>query len=592
MAKRRSRGFATMLSDALSEGDRAKLINANKQTLVRDSITTDEIPGITPDNQPTVVVDEQPPAPAQPALTLEAVQGAIASALQSQKDSHQAELDKQKAAADQAIADAKAEAEAAKNAADNLQKLITNLGLDKFTGQSQPANGNAIEAPNVNRNTSVYSDRFPGAVADFMAIRDSAPKIKATSPRAGQVWSYDQTEIKKFVRDNKKQLINDLETWGKRLGMFQGSGRVTTDAATIASDIPGGFLETLSALMRSNNRPGFIFHQFARTRIDFAARMGTTIDIPRAAFLPAPASSDDRLLSGAGTFIRTDPGRQRLQTGIVQAIVKEWGLGKDSTCPPVGIPTFVEAFSMIDLMQILNRNLAYDYYQFEEVLIYELFDQTSRIVYNDRGSVTTDPTAVGTGDDGTLTETYMNNLFAYMRSLQIPTYENNMYALIVNDFALAQLKNTMGTRFDYANEQQIQEITNILQADTATGENEGDRASGYVGAYNGFMVFQSNNFGMGAAGTRGVQNVTIGGAVSALTRSNWAIGAGTIGRGVAKPMEILRDSVDDFGRLGSYVWNSWEGVVAMDLDPTGFSDTSAVPQQLRCIEVRTLGTAV
>ena len=76
---------------------------------------------------------------------------------------------------------------------------------------------------------------------------------------------------------------------------------------------------------------------------------------------------------------------------------------------------------------------------------------------------------------------------------------------------------------------------------------------------------------------------------SATTRSNYAFGSDTIGRCVGTEMEIRRDTNDDFGRVGRYIWRSEEGFVAMDVDPTGYSDSSAVPQQLRVLDVRTIG---
>jgi hypothetical protein len=85
-----------------------------------------------------------------------------------------------------------------------------------------------------------------------------------------------------------------------------------------------------------------------------------------------------------------------------------------------------------------------------------------------------------------------------------------------------------------------------------------------------------------------VQTETVSGG-SNTTRSNYAFGADTIGRGIGTEMEIRRDTNDNFGRVGRYIWRSEEGFVAMDVDPTGYSDTSEVPQQLRVIDVRSIG---
>ena len=76
---------------------------------------------------------------------------------------------------------------------------------------------------------------------------------------------------------------------------------------------------------------------------------------------------------------------------------------------------------------------------------------------------------------------------------------------------------------------------------------------------------------------------------AATTRTNYAFGANTIGRGIGTEMEIRRDTNDDFQRVGHYIWRSEEGFVAMDVDPTGYNDSSPVPQQLRVLDVRTIG---
>jgi hypothetical protein len=70
--------------------------------------------------------------------------------------------------------------------------------------------------------------------------------------------------------------------------MFRGSSLVSKDSATISGDIVGGFLQVLSSIMRTNNRQGFVFWQFANTVIDFGKGLGDNIKIPRAAFYQLP----------------------------------------------------------------------------------------------------------------------------------------------------------------------------------------------------------------------------------------------------------------------------------------------------------------
>lgn len=444
-------------------------------------------------------------------------------------------------------------------------------------------NPNPVQMPSININTRVNSDSPQGSVAELQQIRDRAAKIQKMTAGGSAYIAVDNSEIKRYVKTHKQQLIQDLESWGKAHGLLQGQRRISTDAATTAANIPGGFLEHLSAIMRENNRPGFIFWQFPVTRIEFDKGMGDTIKIPRAAYLPAITNPDDRLLSGNGTYSYIDNTSQNIQTGVVSVTLQEWGLGKNSNYPPVGIPAFVQAYSMIDLMQILERNLQHDYWTWEDTKIRSLWRSTSRVVYNKKGSVVTSAADVGAGDGGTLSENFLNSTYGYLRSLQIPTYRDGCYGLAVNTLSLVQLKNDLGAKYAPPTAATLQELTNILNPNVI-GSGEVDKVTGYAGKWMNFHVFETNAFGCGAPGTEGVQLETIGGG-SHITRSSYAFGADTIGRGIGSEMEIRRDNNDDFGRMNRWIWKAEEGFCQLDCCPDP-ADTSPVPQQLRVIEIR------
>lgn len=447
--------------------------------------------------------------------------------------------------------------------------------------------GKSVDAvPMVNRTVTSKSDKPEGILKEYFQEVDRAPKMRKITDQGDIVVAKDNAVLKQLVRENKAQLIKDLESYGKANGLLQGT-RVT-DAATIGSDIPGGFLDVLSSIMRTNNRPGFIFHQFVDTSYDFAKSAGDNIRVPRAAFLPTAQTSDDRLLSGAGVYYNIDSGNQNLATGTVSVMLREYGLGKNSQYPPVAIPQFVSAYSMIDLMSILERNLQYDYFWFEDRAIRELWIPTSRTVYNKNGVIATSAASLAANDVGTMTYKFLVALYAYMRQLQIPTYADGSYGLALHSVASGQLKQDLSSAFfRVQSSAELEELTSIMNP---TLQGEVDKIQGFVGKIAGFLIFESNATSLGAAGTEGTRNETIASS-SRQTRTSYAFGANTAARGIGTPFELRTDTNDNFGRIKRMSWISHEGYAPLDIDPTGYNDSSAVPQQLRVLDVRTVDTA-
>lgn len=463
---------------------------------------------------------------------------------------------------------------------------VTLKDLEKLIGNPiAPMSEKSINMPNVNRITTTKSDSPSGSLKEWFEVRDNTNKVSKIDARGKQFLSFDNRELNAYAKENRKQLLKDLESWGKANGLLRGSS-VVKDAATSKGDITGGFLDVLSSIMRTNNRPGFVFWQFADTVIDFGKGLGDTIKIPRAAYLAGPVHPDDRLLSSASTYTRIDSGNQSLATNVVTAELKEWGLGRNSQYPPVTLVNFVTAYSMLDLISILNRNLLRDYYLWEDLKIRSLWDPTSRVVYNKKDSVST--SALIANDGGTLTRRFLASLYGYMKELAIPPYMGNKYGLVVNSTALTQLKQSYDTLWHTATPQELQALTEYLNP-ALISPGETDRITGYAGDFENFMIFETNNYGIGSAGAPGVIAAPVGGTT---LHSSFAFGANTIGRGIGTEMQIKLDDDTDFGRASRAIWRSEESFVAMDVDPTGYADTSSVPQQLRVIEVQTVKAAV
>lgn len=473
--------------------------------------------------------------------------------------------------------------EAEKQAA--LDKLAVFNNLFKLTGNPEPVQAaeNKVAVPNVNLNVGSKSDKPEGALAEFMGIRGPVRNSNGTRFVSSATPDHQQ-----FIKENLKPLMKDLESYGKQNGLFRGSTSsdnmssiADTNAVTTAANLPGGFLETLSPIMRATHRPTRIFWQFPNTRLDFRAGNGDTIDIPRAALGGDVTDPADRELSGGGTYADIVSTSDNIQTGIVKATVKEWGRGKPgTTASPIAISRFVQSFSMIELTQIINNVLMVDYERWEDLVIRRLWTPTSRVVYANNSGVVLTPGAVSSAAAGRITWEYLTELFSYMRQLEIPTYVDGCYGLTLTTQNMTQLKRSLGNNFSFETVVDTLALSNMLNL---AEPGEVGKVTGYQGRIGNFHVFESNSFSRGAAGTEGVRTEAITGG-NATTRTNFAFGADTIGRGIAEPFQLVADEVTNFGRRERITWLSWEGFVQLDVDPGASVDP--VPQQLRVLDVR------
>lgn len=393
-------------------------------------------------------------------------------------------------------------------------------------------------------------------------------------------------------------LYKELEQWAKNQGLFRGDrgGVPITQAPVTSADMVGGFLPTLSSMLRYTHRGAYIFHQFPNVVIDHGRNRGDTIKIARYALNAEPANNADWELSGGGAFADLTTDSQGTQTGVVDAVIKEYGMGKTGVDAnrPYMVPNFVQMYSMLSVLESFQVNIMRNYMQFEDRYIRALWTPTSRVVYNNGNEVETTVGNVVNTSDGTLTAEYLHALYTYMAASYIPTYMDGCYGIAINSYQLQQLRKSMTPveRDGFttpSNASDLATLVNMLPAVTDT-----DRITGYRGKWGNFHIFEQNTFGMGASGTPGVQTVTTGATVAAQTaRSAYAFGANTIGRGIGMPMELRSQSGEIlWNRAQKWIWISHESYTALDVDPTGYSDVSAVPQQLRVLEVRTLDKPV
>ena len=502
-----------------------------------------------------------------------------------QNQSLSAEVEEQRRRADQA--------EQRAQEAGDAQRIVEDLG--RLAGSSMAGVESVSRgATTVNVNTvSGRGDKLTGAVREWRSIfEQSTPYSKMRSDgRAFSTCDYDQ--IRQFVREERRALIRDLESYGKNLGLFRGSKTIQSSGTqlrdfTQASDIVGGFLPILSSIMRENNRPGYIFHQFINYTLDPSKAEGDTIKVQRAAFQPKAGNRDDRLLSGNGQYVRIDPGAQAISTGTVNSIIKEWGLGRNSNAAPIGLTNFVLAYSMTQLLPILDRNLWQDYISWEDLTIRSLWTPSSRVIYNKAGNVTTNPASIAAGEDGSFTEDFVYSTGYYMAELEIPPLVDECYGMAVPTSYLKTLRKSLDDKLEAPTKAQLDEITNLLNAMTG---GHVDKASGYQGKIGNCHIWASNAFSKGAPGTEGVNTETIGGSPQE-TREGFVFGDLTIGSGIGSEYEIRFDDDTDFQRMRRAIWHKESSYTAVDVDPVGYQDTSEVPQQLRVAKMRCTASAV
>jgi hypothetical protein len=539
-------------------------IATNEETITNNS------DGVDDGDEP----EEKPEPEKKVTLSQSELESYVKTALDRANSTNQLEIVRLKAETDKATSEAKKEAdrlklqlEEQKAKQDTLNAVFGQFSL------TAPSTGDSRENPaKPSRSTEMDGK---DALKEYQRILDSrsdTPSKTWVNPQTGEEHEQKDTyQADRFLAKHREKLRDGMEAYARKNGLLRGQG---ADAATARTDIPSAFIDYLSGVVRQNHSPKFIFHQFANGKVEIGKGQGDTIQIPRLPFGQSGTTLADWDITGQGTLVATD---QPITSNNVSITLKEYGMGKNAAIQPISIPEFILARSLLDLEAALSQNLGQNYYEFEDIALRNLWLGTSRVVYNRLNTIETLPANLATGSGGTITFAFLNNLYAYMSGLQIPAYENGKYGIVLNSTALAQLSNDLATRNQYLTPGNMMDITNIMNAAT---KSDLPKIDGYCGDIANFMIFTTNAVSLGAAGTVGVRNETLGVGVRT-TRTNFAFGASTIARVAGMPMSIRRDYNDDFGRRNRYVWVSHEGFGYLDVD-------SALnpSQQLRVIEVR------
>ncbi|MFG6101191.1 hypothetical protein U2F10_02985 [Leptothoe sp. EHU-05/26/07-4] len=509
------------------------------------------------------------------------------------------DLESQLAAAQQQVE----QSQAANTAVENLSRLLGRAATPQ-SGQDAPPPSPGM--PNVNTQTSTKSDVLTGMLAEYVQERDSSGLMYRSTKKGGLIPVYDSTRVDRFAIEhgwNKKysqgyrNLMNELTELGKKNGLFRGSAAMTPDqarAATTGGNIPAGFLDTLSSIMRVSARPGLVFWQFATTIHRFDRGLGERVDIPRARYPDILTDSTQRLLSGSGTYIPIDSSNAPVQTGFVQLQLQEYGRGRPEA-PPLAIPTFVEAYSMISLMPILERDLFFDYYNFEDLIIREQWKPTTAVFYHNGAEGTLVTSAAEVTSGGQCTRKFLRKLHTRLHELRVVPLPDGCYGIVLVPRQLEQLKESLADEWEPPTKEDVAELTNMMMSQYPAGENI--QVEGYMGNYEQFHIWSTNAFGVASSGLttnydqpgkEGVAEETNGTSENSIFRQGYAFGGSTTGRGIGGAgVQILYDEKTDFGRNERAIWHCYEGHAPLDVDPIGYGDNSEVPQELRVYKIRT-----
>jgi hypothetical protein len=479
----------------------------------------------------------------------------------------------------------------------------------KATGTSAPI-GDASSSRyglNINKLILPSSAEPQGAARDYINMLGNpqySPRRSVFDPADGSEYvQRDTRETDAFIRKNIDSLNESFELLAKANGLLRGNrdnyGRDNKPGFTLGT--PGGiaeaFLAYLSDVIRMTHVPRYIWWQFPDTKLELGGVPGNNILVPRFATLDEPTSIDDFILDTATSVANISPEAQSLQMSTVPIELFGCGLGKGTNVGnrPVGIPEFIAATSMVQLLNVLNSRLGTHYNAFIDLWIRRLYQQAANnpanIYYNEGGNLTQTPANINTGEEGTCTQEILNAMSSEMSRRGIPTYQNGLRVAVLNTYAANQLKNDMDNKLAIVTEQQLQDITQILNAGSLG--NGVDRLSGYLGNYNGFACFESTTTGVGLPGPanlEGVQTTTFG-VGARTTRDNYFFGPGVVGQGVASPMEIRQDGSGTFGTSNRYIWRSIEGFGNMDCVSVNASG-QPTGQQDRVMILRTVDQAI
>jgi hypothetical protein len=451
--------------------------------------------------------------------------------------------------------------------AQNEKAAIANV----FTalGHSHPVSDKSgVSMPGVNTLLASDRDRETGLFKDFVeCVAKADSKMYTNQLRGIQYLQRDTSTIDSFFLKHKADLRQEMESMVKKHGFLRG----LTDkaAATARTDILPALLDYLSSFMRTTHSGTYVFWQFAFKNLELGKGPGDTIQVPRDRDIPPASDVSTNLMPLAG------PGATR-QEYVVDSVTLT--LQRRGLTVPVSIPQFLSAYSMIPLENRVMKKLGKHQEADLDLCIRTRLLATTRIVYNDNGSVTTTALDVNAGDNGALSESFLNALYAYMTgALNIDTDAMGSLILVGNPLSLVPLVNSLTSNNRNTEKKSVEYLTEML---TQVTNGDMPTVSGYMLTACGFHLFQSTAFAGGAPGTEGVFTTTFGDGAKT-TRACIAMGFYAVANATGMEPEMRRANEDNFQMVDDWIWTADRIVGDLDVDPAIDSE-----QQLRVVEVR------
>ena len=509
--------------------------------------------------------------------------------LRQQKDAVEERAEKDKAELHKQI-------EAERKQRDTAARVFGEFGfVSPDFGGTDRAPSQAFISPVANR----------GGISAKDAIREferrcndaSATEARLINTNTGSYVQRNSRYTDQFFVENRKALREGIDALARQHGLLQGRNQLWggKDAPTTFANFPIALREYLSQVVRIEHSARFVLWQFCNKAIHTGIPINQTVLVPRVRHLAVGVTSSDwRLTPG----IPIVPTRQNLNGNGVSVPILEWGMGKDAVVEPLGIHELVNAVTVIDIERLVQERIGYNYGMWEDLLLFEILLSSTVVNYNNNGSVVNTAAGVLAGGGGQVTMNFLGSLRARMSNDKVPPLDDGCFIFVGTPDHFASLENDMAQKTQYADNSNVEGLTNMLQLKTR--QEYMGKVSGYKGKVRGFHCFESTNISSGLPGTPGVQTELLGGTggTSTTTRSGFAIGADALGMAEAMPMEIRESDDTDFGRTRSLIWKIHANATGLDVDPARTLLPNEVAravggeEQLRVYEVRSSTTKV
>lgn len=489
-------------------------------------------------------------------------------------------IEEAKQAANDAIEKAKAEAAAEIERLNNElaeakkgSDALTELG--KLTGAAQVAETKTLEVLGTGSQE----------MRNWQQMIDNAP-IRSVQHNNRAFGHKDLRSADNYLAKHRKAIREGIEAELRDAGCLQGSVIGVTNAPTLMADIPSTAFNYLADEIRRTSDTDLIYEQFARTHSVPGTAPRFQGQVPRYPFNPGPAVPADRELT-PGTD--TNATSQNVVEALAPVTIKELGLGKDGSNNAIGLATFVSAYSMTDLVEIVRTNLGRDYAQTKDLYLRSIWFGATTTLYNNGGATTATPANLTTGKGGMLTRAFLGSLRTYLKNGRVPTYRGGFYVLTVTPGQLQNLVTELriAQSFTEPTSQQVEMVSRIFA--TPDGAEYGGAVSGFRLICDGFMIFEQNTHSLGAAATEGVQSETLG-VGATVTETCFAAGSDTMCWATALPVEIRQDEFSDFGRRDRWIWYSHENAAALDVNEVITS--GRIMQERRVVKVNFTRAAI